>query len=77
MSKTQVQIPDELFRRAQQLAAQNNWSIDETIQRALESILARHGTRGRSTNNWQLPPAYHLGKPLIPEADWTTASHDN
>ncbi len=36
MIKTQVQIPDELFNRAKQVAAAKEWSFAEIVRRGLE-----------------------------------------
>ena len=36
MIKTQVQIPDELFQRAKEVAARKEWSFAELVRRGLE-----------------------------------------
>jgi len=40
MIKTQVQIPDDLFRRAKAVAAEREWSFAEVVRRGLEYITA-------------------------------------
>ncbi len=76
MVKTQVQIPDQLFRDAKRLAAENEMSFAEVVRRGLEEIV-RHHPPGRSrADQWTLPQAFDMGQPLAPEEEWTALSHD-
>lgn len=56
MVKTQVQTPDELYRKAKQIAKEREWSLAEVIRRGLEYI-----TRA-------CPPTsgVHTSLPLLP-----------
>ena len=77
MVKTQVQIPDALFREAKRLAAESEMSFAEVVRRGLEEII-RHRAPGRCrADNWSLPQAFDLGQPLAPEQEWTTLCHDS
>ncbi|MFM8378842.1 MAG: ribbon-helix-helix protein, CopG family, partial [Planctomycetia bacterium] len=40
MIKTQIQIPDDLYRRVKRLAESQEWSLAETLRRAAELLLA-------------------------------------
>ncbi len=42
MVKTQIQLPDVLYRDIKRLAASREWSLAETMRRAAEQFLARH-----------------------------------
>ena len=42
MVKTQIRLPDGLYRDLKRLAAAQEWSLAETVQRAAEQFLARH-----------------------------------
>ena len=76
MVKTQVQIPDALFREAKRLAAENEMSFAEVVRRGLEEII-RHHPPGRSrAETWTVPEAVDLGEPLAPEEVWTALCHD-
>ena len=58
MIKTQVQIPDELFRRAKEVAARKEWSFAEIVRRGLEDaafINAYERARLQSTFGVELP----------------------
>ena len=76
MVKTQVQIPDSLFREAKRLAAENEMSFAEVVRRGLEEII-RHHPPGRSrADKWSLPQSFDMGRPLVPEEQWTALSHE-
>ena len=40
MVKTQIQIPDELYRRVKRLAEAQEWTLAETLRRGAELLLA-------------------------------------
>ncbi|MEJ6700223.1 MAG: hypothetical protein QNL01_04540 [Akkermansiaceae bacterium] len=51
MVKTQVQLPDELYRKAKQIAKEREWSLAEVMRRGLEHMVrACPPTRGSSTH---------------------------
>jgi hypothetical protein len=73
MIKTQIQIPDDLFRRAKQIAAEKEWSFAELVRRGLEQMTLRHPVRSDdSAHGWQLPAPVDLGLVSDPFAaeDW-------
>jgi hypothetical protein len=39
MTKTQIQVPEELFRELRQFAKQREWSLAETFRRGAELLL--------------------------------------
>lgn len=39
MIKTQVQLPDELYHKAKQIAAEREWSLAEVMRRGLEHMV--------------------------------------
>ncbi len=75
MVKTQVQIPDELFRRAKEVAAQREWSFAEIVRRGLEYMTQANPPGRKSGAKWRLPGPYHLGPFLAPEEQWTEIAH--
>lgn len=76
MVKTQVQIPDTLFREAKRLAAENEMSFAEVVRRGLEEIIRHHPPGRTRTEDWSLPPPYDLGEALVPEEEWTALCHE-
>ncbi len=77
MIKTQVQIPDALFRRAKEVASQKEWSFAEIVRRGLEYMTQVNPPNRKSGEAWQLPPPQQLGPFLVPESRWTELSHED
>jgi len=76
MIKTQVQLPDELYRRAKLVAKQNEWSLAETVRRGLEYITTVRPPHPGASQPWKLPPPRDCGPFLLAEEEWTAACHD-
>lgn len=76
MIKTQVQIPDALYREAKRLAAENEMSFAEVVRRGLEEIVRHHPPGRRRAEEWVLPPPCDLGEALVPEDEWTVLCHE-
>jgi hypothetical protein len=39
MTRTQIQIPDPLYREVQRVAQQQDWSVSEVIRRGAEAVV--------------------------------------
>ncbi|MFM7180433.1 MAG: antitoxin [Verrucomicrobiales bacterium] len=76
MVKTQVQIPDTLYREAKRLAAENEMSFAEVVRRGLEEIIRHHPPGRTRAEDWTLPPSFDMGEALAPEEEWTALCHD-
>ena len=76
MVKTQVQIPDGLYREAKRLAEENEMSFAEVVRRGLEEIVRPHPPGRTNRRAWQLPEPVDMGLPLAPEDQWTALSHE-
>ena len=74
--KTQVQIPDGLFREAKRLAAENEMSFAEVVRRGLEEIIRHHPPGRTEAALWSVPPPYDLGEAMVPEEEWTALCHE-
>ena len=68
MVKTQIQLPDALYRDLKRLAELKEWSLAETLRRAAEQFLARHPAPAPSSSTWQPPTSATVG--------WRGLSHD-
>ena len=68
MVKTQIQIPDELYRRVKQLAAAQEWSLAETLRRGAELLLASRPPVAR-VGTWSLGPPANTRLRIDPCAD--------
>jgi hypothetical protein len=82
MIKTQVQIPDELYRDAKAIAKQYEMSFAEVVRRGLEQMRMHYPLRRKAPKHWEPPTPRKLGwKNLSPEelkdaAQMTTFEED-
>lgn len=57
MIKTQIQFPDALYKRLKRLAAEQEWSLAETLRRGAELLLAtRPLAEQPATQAWAMEP---------------------
>ncbi len=56
MTKTQIQLPDELYRDLKRLAAAKEWSLAETLRRGAELLLASYAESPISRSTPWSPP---------------------
>lgn len=68
MVKTQIQMPDELYRRVKQLAEAQEWTLAETLRRAAELLLASRPLP-KPASEWSLAPPVNTGLRADPFAD--------
>lgn len=61
MTKTQVQLPDELYRRAKKLAQARQVSLAELVREGLEYVLSTDSASEQTAAEWQPPEARWLG----------------
>jgi hypothetical protein len=70
MVKTQIQIPDELYRRVKRLAESQEWSLAETLRRAAELLLTVRSPEGSVDGAaWRLDPPANTQLRADPFAD--------
>ena len=68
MVKTQIQIPDELYRRVKRLAEAQEWTLAETLRRGAELLLASRPLP-RTSGRWTLQPPANTQLRVDPFAD--------
>ena len=61
MIKTQVQIPDHMYREAKRLARSREMSFAEVVRRGIELVLAVYPVLSRGPGTWALPKPRKLG----------------
>ena len=60
MTKTQIQMPDELYRVAKRLAEAREMSLAELVRRGLEYMIATQPRQGPA-QAWEPPAPVRLG----------------
>ena len=62
MTKTQIQLPDELYKRTKAFSKEREWSLAETFRRAAEQFMDRYPSQPASpVEGWQPPTPLNLG----------------
>ncbi len=62
MNKTQIQVPEELFRELRAFAKQREWSLAETFRRGAELLLQVYPDKAPpATVTWTPPTSSHVG----------------
>ncbi len=78
MIKTQLQVPDDLYGRIKQLAAQQEWSLAETLRRGAELLLATRPLAATgSAASWTLDPPTNTQLRIDPFTDPNWREHTN
>ncbi len=70
MIRTQIQLPDELYRQLKRLAAAKEWTLAETLRRASEYLLQLYSPDRMAGDGSALPAPLALGAFLSEAADW-------
>ena len=78
MIKTQIQIPDHLYREAKRIAAEYEMSFADVVRRGLEGVVPAFPPRAEPPADWKLPEL-DLGLQTDPfaEPDWRAALYAN
>jgi len=61
MTRTQIQLPDLLYKQAKQLAEVREISLAELVRNGLEYMLRVSAPLDEPRNEWQLPTPRKLG----------------
>lgn len=69
MVKTQIQMPDELYRAAKDAARRREMSLAELVRWGLEYMLAVYPSIPEGAPKWALPKPVNIGLACDPSAD--------
>jgi hypothetical protein len=61
MVKTQIQIPDHLYREAKRIAREREVSFAEVVRRGLEAVVRLYPPLSEIGTEWEPPGPRHLG----------------
>lgn len=68
MIRTQIQLPEPLYREVQRVALEQDWSIAEVIRRGAEAVARTYPPlKGPAQKAWSLPPPIR-GRLLLVES---------
>ena len=61
MIRTQIQLPDELYRQTKRFADEREISLTEAIRRGIMQLLETHPPSVTTSSAWELPKPRNLG----------------
>lgn len=71
MIRTQIQLPDALYREVKRVAAEREISLAELVRRGLETVLSRFPSHPVAREVWELPKPQPLGgDDFFKDPDW-------
>ncbi len=70
MTRTQIQLPDVLYRQAKRIAEHHEMSLAELVRRGLEHMIRLYHVDEKADSGWRLPEPLELGELLAPVEDW-------
>lgn len=76
MVRTQVQLPDDVYREAKRIAAEREISLAEVVRRGLEHMARIYPATRKAAGEWKLPAAQRLGEFQAPAEEWRDLAND-
>lgn len=70
MIRTQVQLPDQLYRDAKRIAREQEMTLAEVVRRGLEHMVQIYPGRDTASATWQPPTPRRLGPFQVSEDSW-------
>lgn len=69
MTRTQIQLPDDVYARARKVCEAREISFAELSRRGLEYVLNVYAPEPHAKGEWQLPKPRNLGWKGLSDAD--------
>jgi hypothetical protein len=76
MIKTQVQLPDRLYREAKRVAGEREISLAEVLRRGVEYIVRTYPRLEEGPRPWTPPAPHHLGGFKAPPDEWRLMANE-
>ena len=76
MVKTQIQLPDTLYREAKRIAREREISFAEVVRRGVEYVTRIYPPLDPDAIAWRPPKPHRLGAFHAPPRDWRVLAND-
>jgi hypothetical protein len=76
MVKTQIQLPDTLYREAKRIAREREISFAEVVRRGVEYVTRIYPPLDADATAWRPPKPHRLGAFHAPPEDWRALAND-
>ena len=75
MKRTQIQLPERLYREVKRVARSQDWSITEVLRRVAEHIVRLYPA-DKEGSEWTAPRPRHLGRFKAPADRWRELANE-
>lgn len=69
MTRTNIQLPDDVYAHALQVCELQQISFAELVRRGVEQLLSAYAAQPTNQETWQLPKPRHLGWKGLSDAE--------
>jgi hypothetical protein len=76
MVKTQIQLPDTLYREAKRIAREREISFAEVVRRGVEYVTRIYPPLEVDATTWRPTRSHRLGAFRAPPEDWRALAND-
>ena len=76
MVRTQIQLPDEMYRRLKAYADERETTFVEAVRRSIDYMLSVHPNPAPARTKWKIPKVRSMGRVLLPESEWRAAANE-
>jgi hypothetical protein len=76
MVRTQIQLPDDIYRKAKGIAARHEISLAEVVRRGLEHMIRAYPASSGDDAPWKAPSPLHLGEFLAPPTSFRDLANE-
>lgn len=76
MVRTQIQLPDDLYRDAKRIAEEQEITLAEVVRRGLEHMTRIYPLRDAGAGGWRPPAPLHLGRFRAPQEQWREIANE-
>ena len=76
MIRTQIQLPNDLYRDAKRLAAEQEITLAEVVRRGLEHMLRLYPAGRAGVEEWRPPKPRALGDFRVPVERWRDLANE-
>ncbi|MGA2262791.1 MAG: antitoxin [Acidobacteriota bacterium] len=77
MVKTQIQLPESLYKDAKRVAREREMSFSEVVRRGIEYITRTYPPLHSNHASWKPPAPRSLGAFRIPVEGWRLAANES
>jgi hypothetical protein len=74
MIRTQIMLPDEVYRTAKRVASEREMPMAELVRRGIEYMIRIYPPK--QTGEWAFPEGVQLGQPRVPVEDWRMLANE-